>query len=672
MLNERGRARFGAVQPATVLPAGILVACWAWWAAADGGFFIRDWAPLGILLVALAFAVAAGSGRLVPDRTLPRLALLFLSGLVAWAFLSILWADSQGAGWEAAAKLLPVLAGCWTVSLLGWTARQATAFLGAWALGIALVCLVALVEAPTVGDLGGLRTVGRITTPMGYANAVGALAWMAVFPALLLSYRPGLPPLVQGLGLGAAVLLLEFGLLPQSRGALVAGVAAGVVMLAVSPDRLRLILRVAVAGGLLALASGAILDVQQAADARSGVESALRHAARTIVFTTLAAIAVGAAIGWCERWAAGRERVVTGARRTGTALVVLACVGAVVAVAAGAGSITDDLDDRWSTLTDENSAAEGRSSRFGTLDPEGRTDAWRVAVDLFEEQPVTGFGVGNYGREYTARRTIERFSLYVHNFWLRALAETGVVGTLLLLAALGCAIAGCIAVRRRLDRADAAVLAACLATATMFFGQASLDWLEEFEALALPGFAFLFLGASLRAPAEDAPPFRRRGAPALAALGIVPLLAIVAMALPHLASRWTDRAFAGFRADPEQAYADLERARSANPLDPNGWVSEGTIAMALGDEPRSIRAFRRSLDVEDTWYARMELAVLAAHEGRFPAARREIRAAARMNGVDPAVGDARRLIAGRRRINPLGFNTRVVERARSYFTRPEP
>ena len=268
-----------------------------------------------MLLVALAFAVAAGTGHLLPTVRAARLGLLFLAGFVGWTFLSMLWAESQGASWEAAAKLLMVLAGCWTLSLLPWTANRASAFVGAWAVGVAVVCLVALLQAPGAADLGGLRTVGRLTAPTGYTNSVAALAWMSFFPALLLSFRAGLPAAVQGIGLGAAVFLLQFGLLPQSRGALVAMVLATLVLVAASPDRLRLLLRLAVTGVLLALSSQAILDVQQAADVRRGVEPALNDATGAIAITTLAGALLGAVIGWCERWTDHRPAWRAGAPR---------------------------------------------------------------------------------------------------------------------------------------------------------------------------------------------------------------------------------------------------------------------------------------------------------------------------------------------------------------------
>jgi O-antigen ligase len=653
------------------MAAALIAACWIWWAGNEGGYFPRDWSPAGIGLVLLTFAVAVGGRRALPARPVLKLALALLGAFVGWAFLSMLWAEAPGSTWEAAAKLLPILAVCWTVALLPWSREPATAFVGAWAVGVAVVCFFALLEARDAPDLGGLATVGRLAVPTGYTNAAGSLAWTALFGALMLSYRRDLPAPVQGIGLGAAMMLLGFGLLSQSRGALLAFGAGVLVFLALASDRLRLLLRVGVLALLLAAGSDAILDVQVAADARSGVGPALDEALRVLLLTSSLALLAGLALGLIELWLAKKERAVRAARTAALGLVGLTCAAVVVLAVANAGPFVSDLDERWSRLTDESSSPDGRRSRFGTLDPEGRTDAWRVAVDLFEERPMVGIGLGNYDREHTARREVERHSRYVHNLWLRVLAETGVVGMLLLLGSLVCLIGAALVRLRRLDPGTRAVSAACLAVSTVFLAHASLDWVEEFPALALPGFGLLFLAATLNRPVPPAPRPRRLGRLAVVAGALVTVVGVLAIALPYVSTLWTDRALERFRQEPAEAYRDLDRARAANPLSVRGWVTEGTIALALDDRPRAQRAFQRSLEVEDNWYAHLELALVYASRRRFDAALDQIEASRRLNAADPSVARARRLIERRRPIDPPAFNRRLLDEARSYFTRPE-
>ena len=103
--------------------------------------------------------------------------------------------------------------------------------------------------------------------------------------------------------------------------------------------------------------------------------------------------------------------------------------------------ITDTVDEQWATLTGaEYDSVEG--ARISNLDPYERPDYWRVAIDLFEESPVTGVGTGNFEREYTARRHEPKHSRYVHNMFLRALGEGGAVAAALLVALLPVAVRG--------------------------------------------------------------------------------------------------------------------------------------------------------------------------------------------------------------------------------------
>jgi O-antigen/teichoic acid export membrane protein/O-antigen ligase len=76
----------------------------------------------------------------------------------------------------------------------------------------------------------------------------------------------------------------------------------------------------------------------------------------------------------------------------------------------------------------------------------GRTELWAAAAHMWEDHPVLGVGVGNFtvrSREYSLDigpvKYVDAFTsspLPVHNFVLESLAETGVIGLVLLLAAL--------------------------------------------------------------------------------------------------------------------------------------------------------------------------------------------------------------------------------------------
>ena len=81
-------------------------------------------------------------------------------------------------------------------------------------------------------------------------------------------------------------------------------------------------------------------------------------------------------------------------------------------------------------------------------------------------------------------------------------------------------------------------------------------------------------------------------------------------------ARSSARPTRGARA-PTDAYAILDRARTLNPLSARADLVAGAIAMREEDYPRAEEAFGRALDRHpDSWYAELELGVIAALEGR--------------------------------------------------------
>ena len=74
------------------------------------------------------------------------------------------------------------------------------------------------------------------------------------------------------------------------------------------------------------------------------------------------------------------------------------------------------------------------------VDGNGRLGIWNSAIKDFKKSPIIGVGVGNYRHNSKSDLAIKRsnkqiiFSTHVHNDFLQALAETGIVGFLLYLS----------------------------------------------------------------------------------------------------------------------------------------------------------------------------------------------------------------------------------------------
>ena len=160
-----------------------------------------------------------------------------------------------------------MLAVAWTLALLPWSARSARRLLGAWCLGLAVIAVVSLVGAFGTDELRTYLFEARYQDPVGYPNGNAALALIGMLPALALASDRYAHPLVAGCFLAVAALLADFALLSQSRGSFVGLAVALPIMIALAPDRLRLVIMVLVLAGAVALAAGPILDVVDVGDA---------------------------------------------------------------------------------------------------------------------------------------------------------------------------------------------------------------------------------------------------------------------------------------------------------------------------------------------------------------------------------------------------------------------
>jgi len=643
---------------------------WIYLAPNSGGYFPRDWYPAAILAVALAIVVGMATGRALPEARGARVALALLAAYVAWAFASLLWADSTGSALEAADKLLLLLALAWALALLPWDARSARWLLGAWSLGLAVVAVVSLTGAAGTGDVSKYIFEFRYQHPTGYANGNAALGVIGMLAAFGLSTDRDANPVVAGLFLAVAALLADFALLSQSRGSFIGVAVATPVFLLFAPDRLRVVTRLLVLAGAVAIAAGPIFDVYDTGELGGAIGPALDDGVAAILPSVLVAGAAGLLLSLAERAARGHERVETAGRRTGLVGVALLAAAVVAVALVNLDRITDTVDEQWATLTGAEYES-GEGARISNLDPYERPDYWRVAIDLFEESPVTGVGTGNFEREYTARRDEPKHSRYAHNMFLRALGEGGVVAAALLVGFFLTLFVAGAALRRRLARAPALVLATTLAIAAYFAVHLNFDWLEEIPAVASPALALplvaLVAAARPSDPESGGSPTRAARAGAWVAGGLA-AVALVALVPAYLSVRYVNRAEERAAVDVDSAFEDLDRARSLNSasLDPD--LAEGRIAIFDRRYDEAQDAFEHSLTVEDNWLAHFELALIDAGRGRFGPAAAHLSRARALNARDPVLTRLGRNIAARRRVDPKAENTRIQKAATDRFT----
>ncbi len=402
----------------------------------------------GLLLLAGWVALSRGRSTLpdVAGQDAERV-LLYAAVLVAG---SVTWRSRRLARTVEPAVVLGILA------VVGF------GLLGRWLPGI--------VELTATDSAGG-----RLEQPLTYWNAMGLIAAVGIVLALRMATDFSRAADVRAAA-AAAVVPLACGLyLSFSRGALAALVAGLIVLAVCSPSRaqLQIALGVVVAAVIAVAVSGALPGVRALEGAAGSRER------EGLVALAVSLLCAGAAAVWADRVArrradrGGPGRVLPrGIRWVAASLVVLTVLVPVLAArGSGAGRPVGAAQPSFGAS----------NSRLSSLDS-NRYAYWRVAVASFRAHPVDGVGSGSFKSEWLRERRIDDPAKDAHSIVLETLAELGLVGFALLLAAIG-GVATCAA---RVQRQDPALAAGSCAALTVWLVHASLDWDWEMPGVTLP------------------------------------------------------------------------------------------------------------------------------------------------------------------------------------------
>jgi O-antigen ligase len=640
-------------------------------AASDGGFYPTAWYAAGLFFLGLLAVTLLALGR---PRGLPWpavAALALFAAYTAWTYCSIAWADDQGAAWDGANRTATYLVVLALFALWPAERRGATLLLGALGLGIAGLGLVELLRANASATPADWFVGARLAGPAGYINANVAMWTVALFPCVFLATRRELPAPLRGASLAGAGVLASLALMGQSRGWALALPLGVVFYLVLVPGRIRSLLALAaVAAGTLAV-SGPVLAVHDELTP-GGLDELLADATVAILTMAIVLFFAGTAAALVDRGLKPESRP---ARLASRAITGLAAVAAVAALAiALASDPVDRVSDAWGEFKQGEDEADVGASRFGTAGT-NRYDFWSVAWEVFREKPLRGVGVENFQAEYLRRGESFEQPRYAHSLELGVLAQTGLVGALLLAAALLAAlVAAALALRRLPGAAERACAAAAVAVFAYWLLHASVDWLWEFPAVTVPALAMLGLAGALAPREKRAEPATTTWSRIAPALVVAPaLLALgVSLALPWLAERHIARAADTWRTEPEAALERLDRAAALNPLATRAQLTEATIALRLDRIPRAERALREALERQpDNAYALLELGLIAASRGDRREARALLRRTLESNPRDVVVREVLGELRRGRRIDLEEVNDEIVTRARGVATTPD-
>ncbi|HVD50141.1 MAG TPA: O-antigen ligase family protein [Gaiellaceae bacterium] len=533
------------------------------------------WLGVAGLSLAAAVGVAALAGWARPSLGLDSLvALGFLVAFVCWSGISVLWSIEGDRSWSSTNRGLAYLAFAVVGLVLGPYVRQ-------WAYVLAGVLALPLGWAllgKAIPALGGSGRVARLSSPIGYWNALGLLFAMALPLALWLAARRSHPHWLRACGVVYVYALVVGLLLTYSRGGVLAAGVAVVLWLVLGSPRVE-------SAAAILLGGGAGLGVAVWAFSRPGLaEDGQSHAVRVhdgvwfaVVFV-LATVAVGA-LAYLGSLAEER-RPLSDARRRLMGRVALGVLVAGVAVGLVALTVEAKPQGWFREFTSQptDASLQGGPQHLANASSSSRWLWWKEAWHAWEKQPWRGTGAGTFELTHRLLRTNDIVVTEPHNVPLQFLSETGLVGFFFALVAIGAAAVGVVRRVRGLtgEERAAAVALAVLAVAYVLHSLVDFDW----DFVAVTGPFLVSVGALLGGPAvRDSP---------RVALAPVPVVVAIAVALslltPWFAERGTDSA-RGAIADgrPLRAYREARDARSLNPLALDPLLVQAAALEQLGD-----------------------------------------------------------------------------------------
>ena len=159
-----------------------------------------------------------------------------------------------------------------------------------------------------------------------------------------------------------------------------------------------------------------------------------------------------------------------------------------------AGLVVGGIAERPSERELSAGAGAGRLTSVSS----NRYEYWRVALDAFRDDPLTGTGSGGFRVVWLQERPIRETVRDTHSLEFEVAAELGLVGLLAL--ALMCG--GVAVTARRALAGHGPIAAGSAAALVVWFLHASIDWDWQMPAVTLPA---LVLAGLLIAQAEGEP-----------------------------------------------------------------------------------------------------------------------------------------------------------------------
>ena len=552
------------------------------------------------------------------------------------------------AGWTAAALLTGFFA--WTWIATGWTqseertlielARLAT-YLGVLVLGLCLVtranvssllnglaCAVLLVSGLAVLSriepswfsplpAQSVYSTPRLAYPFDYADGVGEFAALGL-PLLLFvatSARTRIGRSLAAAGLPVVALCVA---LTVSRGGILACAVGMVAFFALVPDRLPRLATAAVAAVATAIPLAALLQ-------HPGERAALllrasageRHKVLAVIVVACAGAALlQLAITLVVRHGV-RPRVLRFSRgqALGVTAVLLVAVAALVIV----GAVSGVERHLWEEFKRPNPPASSHIvTRLLSVAGSHRYQYWQAAIHAFDAHPWKGIGPGTFQFYWAQHNTLSEYVQNAHSLYFETLAETGIVG-LVLIGGLVVFVIVAGAVRAlRATAASRLAIATAVATFAAFAAAAAFDWVWQIGVIPVVALLVAAVTVSGLRDRERIGPGQRL--PVLRVVIVLAALVALWRIMVPLASTVEVRSSqsAGAVGAWPAALRDADAAQSVEPGAASPRVQRALVLEAVGDLGAARRTFSEAVGREPTNSALWLIASRLATEANRP------------------------------------------------------
>lgn len=598
-----GGARSGGVALAVAL---LLLSAYA--VFAHGAIDAPGEPRLQVATALLAAIVAAaflwgGTLRLsVSGKALIGLAAFVLFAL--WSGLSLIWSVAPDLTWLELNRNLTYVIALGLGLVLGASLRHGLdlAVRGFLVLG-ALVTVYALGQklAPglhisSVVSLNQTGRIARLQEPLGYWNGLALLLAMVAPAALASALRRDRSDRERLIWLVLLELIFVTIGFTYSRGGLFVLVVALLVCVILGGDPLRALACLAAAA--LAALPSIVLGLTSNALTANGVSLSRRGSAGILLL--LVVLSCSAVL-----WVAGErllraERTASVSDQVRARMVRLLAYAGGLAVTIGFVALALSFSHLWSSFTSTGGISVSNPARLLSADSANRWVWWKEAAGAFSSRPVVGWGAGSFPVVHLMFRQDTLTVQHPHSMPLQWLAETGIVGLLLigsawillLWSALG-------AVRGQIDRAGRLTAAAVFAALVAYTIHCLFDWDWDIPGLTFPLFAMwgVLVGSvrsrrplgrlDLASTVSRFTPGVRLVAIAFSTLGLC--LFALSCVLPSLSASYADSALLSASRSSlrslEQAQREAASAASLDPLSDAGPRAEAVIAEHRADLP---------------------------------------------------------------------------------------